>query len=61
MSPAKLFVSPAPSVPVEFWKGCKTVDLRLDLTDGRVATIQMSVDFARVFAKNLIQYCDRQK
>lgn len=53
------------SVPVKttktlpFWHGQKTVDIRLELSDGTVDVIQMSVGFARAFAKAILMKCDK--
>lgn len=45
------------SRPLPFWQGQKTVDLRLDLSDGTADVIQMSIPFARAFAKALLLKC----
>lgn len=51
-------VQPASGPALPPWTGQKIVEIRLELSDGTVDIIQLSTDFARVFAKELIAYCN---
>lgn len=41
-----------------FWKGLPTIDIKFELSDGTEKIVQLSVEFAKVLAKNILKRCE---